>query len=77
MALQGPVIARAAPYGSLHFRDGIGWIIDDVVVDDVVTKMMGGTGARMSGVLRIEFELIPAEVTSIDVGMGGPYEPRG
>ncbi len=67
------VIGQADPFGSFHYEDEH-WVIGDVVVDDLFTKLMGGTGARLSGVLHISFEVIPTAVTAADTGLGGPFE---
>lgn len=69
----GFVLGKADPYGSLHY-EGSHWVIGDVVIDDLLTKLMGGRGARLSGVLHITFEVIPTEVTSGDTALGGPFE---
>lgn len=70
---QGFTLGKAAPFGSLHHERGY-WTVGDVLVDDIITKIMGGEGARLSGILRIEFEVIPTEVTSGDTALGGPFE---
>lgn len=73
LAENGFTVGKAAPYGSMHYENGH-WVIGDVVVDDLLTKMMGGMGTRVSGILLIEFKVIPTEVTSTDTGLGGPFE---
>lgn len=73
LANVGYTFGKAAPYGSMHYENGH-WVIGDVNIDDMITKIMGGTGGRVSGVLLIEFRVIPSEVTSGDTAMGGPFE---
>ena len=73
MPKDGFILGKAAPFGSLHYENGH-WTMGDLVIDDLLTKMMGGKGARLSGILRIEFEVIPTEVTSGDIALGGPFE---
>ncbi len=59
--------------GTLHFEDGYA-IVGDAPVDEMIRKMVGGAGARLTGVLHVSFDIIPSQVTGADSAFGGPYE---
>ena len=70
----GFTLGKASPFGSIHFELGH-WVVGDVVIDDIITKIMGGKGGRLSGIVHLVVEVLPSEITSGDTGLGGPFEP--